>query len=138
MGRPSSDPAWKRNDPMVNISALVANGTRIWIYCGNGKPVGPQRGTSAGDNFNAKFLEGFTLRTNKTFQENYIAAGGKNGVFNFPSNGTHSWEYWGAQLQQMKPDIQRVLGADAAAVHPGGRRRRGHGGLGGRPVGSSN
>ncbi len=65
----------------------------------------------AGDNFNAKFLEGFTLRTNKTFQETYIAAGGKNGVFNFPSAGTHSWEYWGSQLQQMKPDIQRVLGA---------------------------
>ena len=61
--------------------------------------------------FNAKFLEGFTLRTNKTFQENYIAAGGKNGVFNFPESGTHSWEYWGQQLNQMKPDIQRVLGA---------------------------
>ncbi len=106
----SSDPAWKRNDPMVNIGTLVANGTRIWVYCGNGKP-GDVNGEIAGDNFNAKFLEGFTLRTNKTFQEQYIAAGGKNGVFNFPSAGTHSWEYWGAQLQQMKPDIQRVLGA---------------------------
>jgi len=105
----SSDPAWKRNDPMVNIGTLVANGTRIWVYCGNGKP-GDVNGEIAGDNFNAKFLEGFTLRTNKTFQEQYIAAGGKNGVFNFPSAGTHSWEYWGAQLQQMKPDIQRVLG----------------------------
>ena len=95
---------------MVNISTLVANGTRIWVYCGSGKP-GDINGQVAGDNFNAKFLEGFTLRTNKTFQETYIAAGGKNGVFNFPSAGTHSWEYWGAQLQQMKPDIQRVLGA---------------------------
>ena len=66
---------------------------------------------SSGNLFNAKFLEGFTLRTNKTFQENYIAAGGKNGVFNFPSNGVHDWPYWGQQLQQMKPDIQRVLGA---------------------------
>ena len=110
MWGPSSDPAWKRNDPMVNISKLVANGTRIWVYCGNGKP-GDINGQIAGDNFNAKFLEGFTLRTNKTFQEQYIAAGGKNGVFNFPSNGTHDWPYWGSQLQQMKPDIQRVLGA---------------------------
>ncbi|WP_293056796.1 hypothetical protein, partial [Mycobacterium sp.] len=25
-------------------------------------------------------------------------------------NGTHSWEYWGAQLQAMKPDLQRALG----------------------------
>ena len=38
MWGPSSDPAWKRNDPMVNISKLVANNTRIWVYCGNGKP----------------------------------------------------------------------------------------------------
>jgi diacylglycerol O-acyltransferase/trehalose O-mycolyltransferase len=110
MWGPSSDPAWKRNDPMVNIATLVSNGTRVWVYCGSGKP-GDVNGEIAGDNFNAKFLEGFTLRTNKTFQEQYIAAGGKNGVFNFPSAGTHSWEYWGAQLQQMKPDIQRVLGA---------------------------
>ncbi|ADU01959.1 MULTISPECIES: esterase family protein [Mycolicibacterium] len=107
----SSDPAWKRNDPMVNMAQLVANGTRIWIYAGDGKPSELDAGMSSGNLFNAKFLEGFTLRTNKTFQETYIAAGGKNGVFNFPQNGTHQWNYWGAQLQQMKPDIQRVLGA---------------------------
>lgn len=104
--------AWKRNDPMVNIGQLVANGTRIWVFCGNGKPADINgTGIPAGDNFNAEFLEKFTLRTNKTFQEEYIAAGGKNGVFNFPESGTHSWEYWGQQLNQMKPDIQRVLGA---------------------------
>ncbi len=103
--------AWKRNDPMVNIGQLVANDTRIWVYCGDGKPSELDAGMSSGNLFNAKFLEGFTLRTNKTFQEQYIAAGGKNGVFNFPSNGTHQWNYWGSQLQQMKPDIQRVLGA---------------------------
>src|SRR4029079_12063385 len=76
-----------------------------------GTPSDLSAGVSAGNLFNAKFLEGFTLRTNMTFQENYIAAGGKNGVFNFPSNGVHDWPYWGSQLQQMKPDIQRVLGA---------------------------
>jgi len=103
--------AWKRNDPMVNIPALVSNNTRIWIYCGDGTPSELDAGTSGGNLFNAKFLEGFTLRTNKTFKDNYLAAGGTNGVFNFPANGTHSWNYWGQQLQQMKPDIQRVLGA---------------------------
>ncbi|MDY6997188.1 MAG: alpha/beta hydrolase family protein [Actinomycetota bacterium] len=113
MWGPTEDPnsAWERNDPMVNINKLVANNTRIWIFCGNGKPSELDAGMSSGNLFNAKFLEGFTLRTNKTFQEEYIAAGGKNGVFNFPSSGTHSWNYWGQQLQQMKPDIQRVLGA---------------------------
>jgi diacylglycerol O-acyltransferase / trehalose O-mycolyltransferase len=107
--------AWKRNDPMVNIQKLVDNGTRVWVYCGDGTPSDLDAGTSSGNLFNAKFLEGFTLRTNKTFQEHYIAAGGTNGVFNFPQNGTHAWGYWGSQLQAMKPDIQRVLGATPAA-----------------------
>ncbi len=109
----TEDPAsaWKRNDPMVNIDKLVANNTRLWVFCGNGKPSELDAGSTSGNLFNAKFLEGFTLRTNKTFQETYIAAGGRNGVFNFPTTGTHSWNYWGQQLQQMKPDIQRALGA---------------------------
>ena len=109
-GKPGSA-AWQRNDPMVNIGRLIANNTRIWIYCGDGKQSDLDAGASAGNLFNAKFLEGFTLRTNKTFRDTYLADGGTNGVFNFPANGTHSWGYWGQQLQQMKPDIQRVLGA---------------------------
>ncbi|CAN5382843.1 alpha/beta hydrolase family protein [soil metagenome] len=103
--------AWKRNDPLVNIKTLIANNTRIWIYCGDGTPSDLSAGASAGNLFNAKFLEGLTLRTNKTFKDTYIADGGTNGVFNFPANGVHDWPYWGQQLQQMKPDIARVLGA---------------------------
>jgi diacylglycerol O-acyltransferase / trehalose O-mycolyltransferase len=108
MWGPSSDPAWQRNDPMLQIPRLVANNTRIWIYCGNGTPS-----DLGGADLPAKFLEGFTLRTNTTFRDNYLAAGGTNGVFNFPDNGTHSWAYWGQQLQQMKPDIQKSLGVNA-------------------------
>ncbi len=111
MWGPSSDPAWRRNDPMVNINQLVANNTRIWIYCGTGTPSELDTSGGGGNLMAAQFLEGFTLRTNKTFMENYLAAGGKNGVFNFPANGTHSWGYWGSQLQAMIPDMQRVLGA---------------------------
>ena len=96
---------------MVNMATLIANGTRIWIYCGNGTPS-----ELGGDNLPAKFLETFTLRTNKTFQDNYLAGGGKNGVFNFPDSGTHDWGYWGQQLQAMKPDVQRVLGAVPTAT----------------------
>jgi diacylglycerol O-acyltransferase / trehalose O-mycolyltransferase len=106
MWGPSSDPAWQRNDPMVQIPQLVANNTRLWVYCGSGQP-----NELGGGDLPATFIEGLTLRTNKTFQDNYIAAGGTNGVFNFPPNGTHNWAYWGQQLQQMKPDLQRVLGA---------------------------
>jgi len=108
MWGPTEDPnsAWKRNDPMVNVSKLVANNTRLWVYCGNGTPS-----ELGGDNVPAKFLEGLTIRTNRSFQDDYIAAGGKNAVFNFPDNGTHDWPYWGSQLQAMKPDLQRTLGA---------------------------
>jgi diacylglycerol O-acyltransferase/trehalose O-mycolyltransferase len=113
----SSDPAWKRNDPMLQIPRLVANNTRVWVYCGNGTPS-----DLGGDNMPAKFLEGLTLRTNEQFQNTYAAAGGRNGVFNFPTNGTHSWPYWNAQLMAMKPDIIQVLNAppSAPAAPPAG------------------
>jgi diacylglycerol O-acyltransferase/trehalose O-mycolyltransferase len=102
MWGPTQDPnsGWKRNDPMVQIPAIVANGTRLWVYCGNGQPS-----ELGGGDLPATFLEGLTIRTNLTFRDNYLAAGGTNGVFNFPDNGTHNWAYWGAQLQQMKPDL---------------------------------
>jgi diacylglycerol O-acyltransferase/trehalose O-mycolyltransferase len=104
-GPAETDPAWKRNDPMVQIPALVANNTRLWVYAGNGTP-----NELGGANLPATFLEGLVIRTNETFRDNYIAAGGHNAVFNFPPAGTHSWEYWGNQLQQMKPDLISYLG----------------------------
>lgn len=111
----STDPAWRRNDPMVNVATLAANGTAVWVYCGNGAPSGLDSGSDFGGLYSAQFLENITLNTNKDFQKRYVAAGGRNGVFNFPADGTHSWGYWGSQLQAMKPDLQRVLGAVPAA-----------------------
>jgi diacylglycerol O-acyltransferase/trehalose O-mycolyltransferase len=111
MWGPSSDPAWQRNDPMLQIPRLVQNNTRIWLYCGNGTP-----NELGGADLPATFLEGFTLRTNLTWRDKYLAAGGRNAVFNFPDNGTHSWGYWGQQLQQMKPDLQRVLNSGPAGT----------------------
>jgi diacylglycerol O-acyltransferase / trehalose O-mycolyltransferase len=105
MWGPAGSPAWIRNDPMIQIPKLVANNTRIWMYCGNGTPS-----DIGGANVPAEFLEGLTRQTNITFQQNYLAAGGHNAVFNFPDNGTHDWGYWGAQLQAMKPDMLRVVG----------------------------
>jgi diacylglycerol O-acyltransferase/trehalose O-mycolyltransferase len=108
-GQPS-DPAWQRNDPMLNINRLVANNTATWVYCGNGTMSDLDSGDGGfGVQFSAQYLENITLDTNKEFQRNYAAAGGHNAVFNFPSSGTHSWGYWGAQLQQMKPDLVRIL-----------------------------
>ena len=112
MWGPKGDVAWQRNDPMVNIGRLVTNGTAVWVYCGTGAPSDLD---NAGDPsftglFTAGYLENVTLDTNREFRQKYLAAGGRNAVFNFPAAGTHSWGYWGAQLQAMKADIQRVLG----------------------------
>jgi diacylglycerol O-acyltransferase/trehalose O-mycolyltransferase len=106
MWGPPGDPAWVRNDPTLNVQKLIDNRTRIWVYCGNGTPS-----ELGGADLPAEFLENFTRQSNLAFQDRYLAAGGTNGVFNFPDNGTHSWGYWGAQLQAMKPDLQRVLGS---------------------------
>jgi diacylglycerol O-acyltransferase/trehalose O-mycolyltransferase len=113
----ASDPAWRRNDPTVNVARLVANNTAVWVYCGGGKPsdLDAPDGDS-GTGFSAQFLENITVRSNKDFQQQYLAAGGHNGVFNFPPDGTHSWGYWGAQLQAMKPDMLRVLGVGAGTA----------------------
>ncbi|HYJ55747.1 MAG TPA: alpha/beta hydrolase family protein [Mycobacterium sp.] len=105
MWGPGGGPAWQRNDPTVNVGRLVGNGTRVWVYCGNGRP-----GELGGADFPAQLLESITLDSNKNFQRRYQAAGGSNGTFNFPANGTHGWGYWGSQLNAMKPDIQRTLG----------------------------
>lgn len=110
MWGPSSDPAWARNDPTVQAGRLAANGTRIWIYCGNGTLTDPALANPDAPIAGLGFLEGFAIDSNRAFVDAYLAAGGDNGVFNFPE-GIHSWGYAGQQLQQMKPDIQRVLGA---------------------------
>lgn len=113
----SNDPAWRRNDPMVNINRLVANNTAIWVYCGNGVPSELDgSGGNFGTLYSAQFLENITINSNKEFQQKYVAAGGRNAEFDFPPNGTHNWNYWGSQLQQMKPDLLRVLSQNAAAA----------------------
>jgi S-formylglutathione hydrolase FrmB len=58
----------------------------------------------------AASLEGLAINSNVALKDAYLGAGGSNGLFNFP-NGTHTWGYWGQQLQEMKADLQRVRGA---------------------------
>jgi diacylglycerol O-acyltransferase/trehalose O-mycolyltransferase len=110
MWGPKEDPAWQRNDPSLQVGKLVANNTRLWVYCGDGKPS-----DLGGNNLPAKFLEGFVRTSNLKFQEAYNGAGGHNAVFNFDANGTHDWPYWGAQVQAMKGDLQSTLGATPGA-----------------------
>jgi diacylglycerol O-acyltransferase/trehalose O-mycolyltransferase len=109
MWGPPGDPAWARNDPTVQAGRLAADGTRLWIYCGNGTPTDPALASPNAPIAGLGFLEGFAIDTNHTFADAYLAAGGHNAVFNFP-DGIHSWGYAGQQLQQMKPDMQQALG----------------------------
>ena len=81
MWGPGGGPAWQRNDPTVNVGKLVSNGTRIWVYCGNGKP-GELGGTGAP----GQILESITLDSNKNFQNQYVAAGGKQRHVQFPAD----------------------------------------------------
>ncbi len=114
MWGPRGDPAWARNDPTVQAGRLAANGTRVWIYCGNGTPTDPALASPDAPIAGLGFLEGFAVESNRAFVDAYIAAGGTNGVFNFP-DGIHSWGYAGQQLLQMKPDMQGVLGVTDTA-----------------------
>jgi len=108
MWGPPWDEAWKRNDPVQQVSKIVANGTRLWIYCAPGG--GPlDESVDPGQSFNANSLESLAIGSNKRFQEKYAKAGGSNATFVFPSEGNHSWAYWAAQLQALKPDLIATL-----------------------------
>ncbi|MHA3018804.1 esterase family protein [Mycobacterium sp. BMJ-28] len=109
MWGPPWDPAWKRNDPVEQVGKLVANGTRLWIYCAPGGSTPLDENADPGQQFNADSLEGLAIGANKRFQDRYTAAGGRNATFVFPSSGNHSWAYWGAQLQALKPDLIATL-----------------------------
>jgi diacylglycerol O-acyltransferase / trehalose O-mycolyltransferase len=115
MWGPPWDPSWKRNDPVRQVSRIVGNGTRLWIYCAPGLTAGSPAGTELdagadpGRALNADGLEGIALRSNKDFQAAYIKAGGSNATFQFPAAGNHAWPYWATQLQSLKSDLITTL-----------------------------
>lgn len=106
MWGPDGGPGWQRNDPTVQAGRLAGNGTRLWIYSGNGNPSEIGEGSLPG-----QVIEQVVMQSNIAFRDAYIGAGGHNATFNIDSNGVHSWGYWGAQLAAMKPDMQNTLGA---------------------------
>src|SRR6478609_4477428 len=68
------DSAWKRNDPVVQASRIVANGTRLWIYCAPGGGTDLDQGADPGQALNASSLEGLAIKSNKDFQAAYTRA----------------------------------------------------------------
>jgi diacylglycerol O-acyltransferase/trehalose O-mycolyltransferase len=103
------DPSWKRNDPLVQVSRIVANGTRLWIYCAPGGSTALDEGADPNQAFNADSLESMAIKSNKDFQEAYAKAGGTNATFVLPASGNHAWPYWGQQLNSLKPDLIATL-----------------------------
>ena len=62
------DPAWKRNDPIRQVSRIVANGTRLWIYCAPGGATPLDVNADPNQAFNANSLESMAIKSNKDFQ----------------------------------------------------------------------
>lgn len=105
MWGPPWDGAWKRNDPIRQVDRIVANGTRLWIYCAPGGATPLDDGADPNLAMSANSLETLAIKSNKDFQEAYVRAGGRNATFTFPPAGNHAWPYWGAQLSALKPDL---------------------------------
>ena len=103
------DGAWKRNDPVRQASRIVANGTRLWIYCAPGGSTPLDGDADPNLAMSANSLETMAVKSNKDFQDAYVKAGGRNASFHFPPAGNHAWPYWGAQLQALKPDLIATL-----------------------------
>src|SRR6478736_7228442 len=72
------DGAWKRNDPIKQVSRIVANGTRLWIYCAPGGSTALDEGADPNQAFNTDSLGSMAFKSNKDFQEAYAKAGGNN------------------------------------------------------------
>ena len=125
MWGPTSDPnsAWKRNDPMVNIETLVANNTRIWIYCGDGTPSDLDAGISRATCSTRSSSRASRCAPTRRSRTTTSRPAARTACSTSRPTARTSWPYWGPQLQQMKPDIQRVLGATPQPSAPAGVSR---------------
>ena len=72
------DNAWKRNDPIRQVSRIVANGTRLWIYCAPGGTTPLDVNADPNQSFSANSLESMALKSNLDFRSAYEKAGGNN------------------------------------------------------------
>ncbi|MRH86152.1 esterase family protein [Nocardia sp. SYP-A9097] len=104
---------WLRNDPFVFAPLLRGNGTRLWISSGNGQRGPRDAVNSALDAYNltnAAGLETVALANTRAFQARLDSLGPSNVVFDYTSEGVHSWKYWQDQVFKMLPDLSANLG----------------------------
>lgn len=92
---------WKWRDPDVHATKLVDNNTRLWVFS-------PQTVTCS----NPAAMIGYCDQaqgSNRSFYEQYLAVGGKNGHFDFPVGGEHDWGSWSRQLSAMSSDVAATI-----------------------------
>ena len=108
MWGPPWDAAWKRNDPVEQVDRIVANGTRLWIYCAPGggpldESVDPgQRSTPTAWNR----LPSTATRSSRRSTPRPAAATPRSSS---PPRGTIRGLTGATQLQALKPDLIATL-----------------------------
>ncbi|MDA2893245.1 alpha/beta hydrolase family protein [Mycolicibacterium sp. BiH015] len=92
---------WKWRDPGVNVRRFVDNDTRLWIYA-------PQTLTTS-DQAAMLGYPDQAQASSRVFYAHYVAAGGRNGHFEFPISGDHGWSSWRSQLRALTADMAAWL-----------------------------
>ncbi len=96
---------------------LAANGTRLWVYCGNGTPTDPALASPDAPIGGLGFLEGMATDSNHAFADAYIGGGRQQRRVQLPGRHPRLGVTAGQQLQQMKPD--HASGCSARRRQPG-------------------
>ena len=111
MWGPPWSKAWLRNDPFVFAPKL--EGLSLYISAASGLPGQYDTPHSAIDFYNTgngMALEALSLVNTRAFQAR-MATLGIPATYDFPSNGTHSWPYWSAELFNARKQILDTLQA---------------------------
>jgi S-formylglutathione hydrolase FrmB len=92
---------WKWHDPDAHAQLLVDNSTRLWVYS-------PGTLTCSDPAAMIGYCDQ-AQGSNRTFYNQYRAAGGHNGHFDIPTSGQHDWSSWGPQLAAMSSDLVATI-----------------------------
>lgn len=107
MWGPATDPAWARNDAVVQAPLL--RGLPMYIASGNGAPSPVDIPFGPFNTLNAMGLEALTLSANQILRDRLNSLG-IGAVYDF-YNGIHNWPHWQEALVRARPMILDSLGA---------------------------
>ena len=92
---------WKWHDPDVHAQLLVDNNTRLWIFS-------PQTLTCSDPAAMIGVCDQ-AQGSNRFFYSHYRSIGGRNGHFDFPTDGQHDWGTWAPQLAALSGDLAAAI-----------------------------